>query len=96
MSEAQAIDARSKNIAGQRLTLALNQGVHRFLAFTDSALLGLQPEDWLGMETPVNVPGTVAEYPNWRRKLRVPLETLFRYRKVQRLLAIVNEGRKKE
>lgn len=96
MSEAQAIDARSKNSAGQRLTPALNQGVHRFLAFTDSALLGLQPEDWLGMETPVNVPGTVAEYPNWRRKLRVPLEKLFSYRKVQRLLAIVNEGRKKQ
>ena len=48
------------------------------------------------METPVNVPGTVAEYPNWRRKLRVPLEKLFSYRKVQRLLAIVNEGRKKQ
>lgn len=43
--------------------------VQRFLASAPSALLMLQPEDWLGMETPVNVPGTHTEYPNWARKL---------------------------
>jgi 4-alpha-glucanotransferase len=43
--------------------------VQRFLASTPSAVLMLQPEDWLGMETPVNVPGTHEQYPNWARKL---------------------------
>ena len=43
LSEAQAIDTRSKTAPAAS---ALNQGV-RFLAYTDSALLG-QPEDWLG------------------------------------------------
>lgn len=43
--------------------------VQQFLACAPSAVLMLQPEDWLGMETPVNVPGTHKEYPNWARKL---------------------------
>lgn len=43
--------------------------VHRFLARARSAVLMLQPEDWLGIETPVNVPGTHEQYPNWARKL---------------------------
>lgn len=43
--------------------------VQRFLAMAPAAVLMLQPEDWLSMETPVNVPGTHTEYPNWGRKL---------------------------
>lgn len=79
--------------ADQAMTPAISQAIHHFLASTGSALLGLQPEDWLGMEKPVNVPGTVDEYPNWRRKIRVPLEKMFTYKKVQALLKVVNEGR---
>ena len=40
-----------------------------FVARAPSAVLMLQPEEWLGMTTPVNVPGTDKHYPNWRRKL---------------------------
>ncbi|WP_128600821.1 4-alpha-glucanotransferase [Pantoea wallisii] len=94
MRQAGVIPARSNPTADTALTPNLNQAIHRFLAHTDSALLGLQPEDWLEMEKPVNVPGTVDEYPNWRRKLRVPLEKMFSYRKVQTLLKVVSEGRK--
>jgi len=43
--------------------------LQRYLGATPSGVLMLQPEDWLGMESPVNVPGTHLEYPNWRRKL---------------------------
>lgn len=43
-----------------------------FTARSRAAILMLQPEDWLGETTPVNVPGTHASYPNWRRKLAVP------------------------
>ncbi len=45
--------------------------MQRYIADSNSALLGLQPEDWLEMATPVNIPGTSTEYPNWRRKLSV-------------------------
>jgi len=51
--------------------------MQRYLADSHSALLGLQPEDWLDMAVPVNIPGTSDEYPNWRRKLSATLETLF-------------------
>jgi 4-alpha-glucanotransferase len=47
----------------------LLDAVQSYLARTPSALLMLQPEDWLGMATPVNVPGTHDAYPNWARKL---------------------------
>ncbi len=72
----------------------LNQAIHRFLANTHSALLGLQPEDWLGMTTPVNVPGTVDQYPNWRRKLTQPLEEIFANTEVKKLLKTVSQQRK--
>jgi 4-alpha-glucanotransferase len=33
-------------------------GMQRYIADSNSALLGLQPEDWLDMAEPVNIPGT--------------------------------------
>lgn len=72
----------------------LNRGVQRYLAISSSALLGLQPEDWLDMNTPVNVPGTNTEYPNWRRKLSASLEELFADRHINLLLKDLNSRRK--
>jgi 4-alpha-glucanotransferase len=56
---------------------------HRLLARTPSRLLVAQIEDLLGVAEQVNLPGTVYEYPNWRRKLPLTIEqiaddTLFR------------------
>ncbi|MCX3308562.1 4-alpha-glucanotransferase [Pantoea vagans] len=59
------------------MSKALNRAMQRYLADSHSALLGLQPEDWLDMAAPVNIPGTSDEYPNWRRKLSVTVEALF-------------------
>lgn len=55
----------------------LNNNLQRHLAAGNSALLSLQLEDWLEMENPVNIPGTVDEYPNWRRKLSKSLNEIF-------------------
>jgi 4-alpha-glucanotransferase len=33
-------------------------------------------EDALGVVEQVNLPGTIDEHPNWRRRLAVPLEEL--------------------
>lgn len=46
----------------------------RFLAATPSRLVAVSIEDLLGMADQVNIPGTVEQHPNWRRKLPVPLE----------------------
>jgi 4-alpha-glucanotransferase len=51
-------------------------GLHAFLARTRSRLIAVQLEDMVGMEEQANLPGTVDEHPNWRRKLPVSLEQL--------------------
>jgi len=72
---------------------AINRAVHRLVAASNSALLGLQPEEWLDMEQPVNVPGTVDSYPNWRRKLRLSLEAMFADEGITHLLQEVSRIR---
>ena len=47
---------------------------HLFLARTPAMLEAIQPEDVLGTVEQANLPGTVEEHPNWRRKLALPLE----------------------
>ncbi|MFH8135877.1 4-alpha-glucanotransferase [Pantoea osteomyelitidis] len=93
LRQAGALAENSGETRDETMTPALNQAIHRFLAKTNSALLGLQPEDWLGMTTPVNVPGTVDEYPNWRRRLTVTIEALFKDEEVNRLLKEVSQQR---
>ncbi|MDX7987126.1 4-alpha-glucanotransferase [Xenorhabdus sp. 12] len=76
------------------MSAPINQGIHRYIAHSNCALLGLQPEDWLDMASPVNIPGTTTEYPNWRRKLTATLETIFADEHINQLLQTVNEYRK--
>jgi 4-alpha-glucanotransferase len=45
-----------------------------FLAETPSRLVTVSIEDVLGVADQVNIPGTVGQHPNWRRKLPVMLE----------------------
>ena len=45
---------------------------YRWLARTPSRLVSIQPEDALGIVEPVNVPGTMDEEPNWRRRRFAP------------------------
>lgn len=73
----------------------INRGLQRYVADSASALLGLQPEDWLDMAEPVNIPGTSDQYPNWRRKLSCTLESMFLDREVNRLLKDLDKRRKK-
>jgi 4-alpha-glucanotransferase len=47
-----------------------------FLAATPSRLAVVTLDDVLGVPDQVNIPSTVAEHPNWRRKLPVALEDL--------------------
>lgn len=71
----------------------LSRGMQRYIAESASALLGLQPEDWLEMEKPVNVPGTVDQYPNWRRKLSRTLEEMFSDEQINRLIKDLDKRR---
>jgi 4-alpha-glucanotransferase len=50
--------------------------VAAFLAATPSCLVAVSLDDVLGVLDQVNIPGTVDQHPNWRRKLPVTLEAL--------------------
>ncbi|RKQ39484.1 4-alpha-glucanotransferase [Enterobacter sp. R1(2018)] len=77
------------------MTATLNRGMQRYIADSNSALLGLQPEDWLGMAEPVNIPGTSYQYKNWRRKLSTSLEEMFADDGVNKLLKDLDKRRRK-
>ncbi len=51
------------------------EAVYAYLARTPCKLLMVQLEDVLELHTQNNVPGTTDEYPNWRQKLPVSVET---------------------
>lgn len=58
------------------------------------APLALAPlEDILGEVEQPNLPGTVSEHPNWRRRCALPLDALLEQEAVRRRLAILGEGR---
>jgi 4-alpha-glucanotransferase len=54
--------------------LAVLAGVLGVAAASDAALVVANIEDCWGEEGPQNVPGTVEERPNWRRRAQLPLE----------------------
>jgi 4-alpha-glucanotransferase len=50
--------------------------LHRFLARTPAALAMVQVEDLEGAVEQPNLPGTIDAHPNWRRRMRRPLDGL--------------------
>lgn len=68
--------------------------VARFLARTPSRLLVVAAEDVFGVVDQPNVPGTIDEHPNWRRKLPLDLDLLSEDRRLHDLGdALAAEGR---
>jgi 4-alpha-glucanotransferase len=59
------------------LTGELHHAVVGFLASTPSKLMVLNQEDLLKQVEQQNLPGSTAEYPNWRRKMKCTLEELW-------------------
>jgi 4-alpha-glucanotransferase len=71
-----ALDALRDALKRHGLDACDFASVARFLAGARSRLLIVSMEDVLGMTDQVNLPGTINEHPNWRRRLPVPLEDL--------------------
>lgn len=76
------------------ITQTFNHQLQMYVADTHSALFGTQPEDWLNMLDPVNIPGTSTEYPNWRRKLSRTINDTFADPAIQQLLNNIQRKRK--
>ncbi|PZF76504.1 glycogen debranching enzyme GlgX [Aestuariivirga litoralis] len=56
--------------------LAASAAAHRFVAGTPAQIMLVQADDLAGERDPLNVPGTDREWPNWRRRVQVPVEEL--------------------
>jgi (1->4)-alpha-D-glucan 1-alpha-D-glucosylmutase len=70
--------AEGTETAARTLDPAMAQALHSYLARTPSRLFAVQLEDVLGVREQANLPGTVEEQPNWRRRLPLALEEIER------------------
>ena len=68
------------------------ESLHAAIARTSSMLAVVQLDDLVGESEPVNIPGTYREYPNWRRKLTLPIEEIFVAAHWSRLASIMREA----
>jgi 4-alpha-glucanotransferase len=68
--------------------------IHAFLGRTGSAIALAQYDDLAGEVLPVNIPGTVAEHPNWRRRTARSVADVFEAPEGARGIEAVAAGRK--
>ncbi len=78
----------------EAFTSELAQALHLYLARSSAALAAVQIDDLLGMPSPVNVPGTSHEYPNWQRKLSADLEEIVARPDLAAWLAEIDRARR--
>ncbi|MBL27602.1 MAG: 4-alpha-glucanotransferase [Rhodospirillaceae bacterium] len=71
----------------------LMEAVHGFLAESPARLFQVQIEDIVGEVEQANLPGTVAEHPNWRRRIEQPVEALADQPRFGRLSRLLNAVR---
>ena len=72
---------------------AADTATHRFVAATPSQIMLVQADDLAGETDPLNVPGTDREWPNWRRRVHVPVEELAKDTLAQAILQAVKQER---
>ena len=77
----------------QPFSRELGEAVHRYLARSPGRIAMVQIEDALGEIEQPNLPGTVEQHPNWRRRLGLPLEALADDEGVRALAAAVRAER---
>jgi 4-alpha-glucanotransferase len=75
---------------------ALCEAVHRFLARAPARLMLVQAEDVAGEVEQPNLPGTVDEHPNWRRRLSHSVEEMLAAPLFRRIAAAVNDERRRQ
>jgi 4-alpha-glucanotransferase len=66
--------------------------VAAFLANTPTRLVSISIEDVLDLKDQINIPGTVNEHPNWRRRLPVDLEQIGSDQRLRRIAEIFSRA----
>ncbi|MCW5977662.1 MAG: 4-alpha-glucanotransferase [Bryobacteraceae bacterium] len=77
------------------VTPELHKAVISFLASTPSVLLAINQEDLTKEREQQNLPGTTAEHPNWRRKMRYSIDELETSDEVREMMATVRAALKR-
>ena len=78
------------------LTPELAAAIHRFLARSAAGLFMVQLDDLAGETAQANMPGTTDSYPDWRRRLHVPLSGLDASPFARAILAAVAAERRRD
>lgn len=86
-------DTYPRNVADAKMDDVLSTAMQVHLCSGSCYLFSSQVEDWIGVDKPVNIPGTLDEYPNWRRKLTKDLEDIFEDKKVLAMTKAMTEAR---
>ena len=66
--------------------------IHARLAYSNASLVVVQLDDILGTQDAQNLPGTINEHPNWRRKYDVALEALKRNAALKSTAAVMQDA----
>jgi len=69
------------------MTKELAEAIHQYLARTPAWMVLANVEDVIGTHAQTNVPGTVDQHPNWRRKLPMTVDELVRDSRIEQLAA---------
>ncbi len=86
LRSALADEAIAAGIDAPVLSVETAAGVHEFVGRAGCALMLVQAEELAGEAVAVNLPGTDAERPNWRRKLAPMVDDLFASPRAEALL----------
>ena len=73
----------------------LSRAVQAFLAKAPSRILLVPLEDALGLHEQVNIPGTIDEHPNWRRRLPYTISEFWQHHDMTNLVSVMNHERPK-
>lgn len=66
--------------------------IHGQLAHSKAALVAVQLDDALGIVDAQNLPGTIDQHPNWRRKYDVELDDLYLDKRVRETAKLMNDA----
>jgi (1->4)-alpha-D-glucan 1-alpha-D-glucosylmutase len=93
LEERAADRARLGQSLGTQDPGALAIAAHSYLARSPAMILAVQLEDALGLLEQANLPGTLDEHPNWRRRMPVTLDEIARDRRLDALGAALARER---
>lgn len=87
------LHARGWHAANETFGEEVAAGIHQLVASSPARLVAAQLEDLVGLVDQANIPGTVEEHPNWRRRMPVAIEELADDPLLRRVVGVIAEER---